>query len=146
MLIMGVIIALPALLVGALMLYGLLVLPNTPEGWFAYHTGFAFPSDAQVIESRSDFTQGMSSESFATEGSGCYAFITDKATIKAWLDKSPPWQNQWSYGELTMANWYSSSPRPEYAVYYSQTGGAGSGHLLVLDQKTNTVSLHDWAW
>jgi hypothetical protein len=135
-----------AMIIGFAALYiSTLFLPDTPKGWFTWYTDLKLPPHAQLVENKRDYTQGMS-ESFATEGSGCFAFKVHKATLDKWINQAPPWQDTWAHGVLTHANWCSSRSKPGYPVYYATTGDNSSGRMLVIDPKRGTASLHKWSW
>lgn len=133
---------LTVLLLGSL-LYAAIALtadiPDTPEGWFAHHTGLSLPADTELVEQRGDLLR-----TFIADAGRCWMFEVDEATIEQWLEQPPPWQESWTHEVLSTPHWYASSPAPEHAVHFTQTEGEREGRLLVIDAEARIVSLHTW--
>ena len=116
-------------------------LPNTPEGWFTYHTGLPFPANATIIEHSLDYTVGIV-ETFSSEGTSVFVFSTDAETLEAWLNSNPPWQATWTRGEVPL--WVNEKRPAGTDVAFVMRGDRGNGKLLALDIDTNTVWLFGW--
>jgi hypothetical protein len=121
----------------------LMSLPNTPQGWFTYSTGFEYPGNAVVVEDSRSYTTGMW-ETFASEGTSVFAFRTDSQTIQRWLAGPPPWQKSWTRGEVPI--WVNENRPPSREFSTTMRGDMGNGDLLAIDPTANTVWLFNWNW
>ena len=117
--------------------------PSTPFERFALSTGYVVPLDAKIIEQADEYSPGMP-ERFASEGTRVLVFETNPIEIRTILDNKPPWNLAWKRGSVPRS---VNERRPTgNDLNISQTGDAGDGKMIVIDEENSQIWYYQWNW
>lgn len=115
-------------------------LPSTPQEKFTYETGYAWPADAVLVDSKDDYRQG-----FKLEGTTAIHIRTTPEKALAWLSGKPPFGEEWKRGADSMVFINTQEKLIEHMRYCAQ-GGQRAGDSLTIDPATGDAWYYHWQW